>query len=161
MKITSNEILTLRDTYSKEISNCWNIIYSENKATKKYERKYDLGKILDRIHTLSELRIKVKMHSIAINLGITNFSDFPKNSCYLTIFELSEKNEEYVKLGLIETISPIERKIKKNLTEKFSFNFIKAKKDTLLKEITGLKKRLSEFNEKASLIIDTEMAIAA
>lgn len=45
----SNEIISRRDTISKEITKYWGIIRAENLVEKSYKRNYDLKALLKKI----------------------------------------------------------------------------------------------------------------
>ncbi len=160
MKRTSTEILASRDKLSKDITHAWKIIKSENVIDKGYTRNYDMKALLNDIEKYANLRIIDKLDSLCINLGINDRKDFPENNIYHIIYTLSEKNEMYVQLGLIETINPkLKLKVgKKKLskTEELTADFISKLRNKLQIEINALKKKLKDYNDSASLIADTE-----
>ena len=97
-------------------------------------------------------------------MGFTNINELPSTSLYPIIFELSEKNELFVQLGLIRTIDPKikAKKGKKGIskTEELTFNFIKSKREKLQLEINDLKKKIADYNENAKLCITEKTAEA-
>lgn len=159
MKRTSTEILESRDKLSKQITNTWGIIKSENVIDKSYTRNYDMKGLLKDIENFANLRIIDKLDSLCINLGITNRKDFPNKSIYHIIYTLSEKNEMYVQLGLIKTINPkLKLKVGKNKltkTEELTADYIAKLRDKLQIEINALKKKLKDYNDTAQLITDS------
>lgn len=159
MKRTSTEILESRDKLSKQITNTWGIIKSENVIDKGYTRNYDMKGLLKDIENFANLRIIDKLDSLCINLGITNRKDFPNKSIYHIIYTLSEKNEMYVQLGLIKTINPkLKLKVGKNKltkTEELTADYIAKLRDKLQIEINALKKKLKDYNATAQLITDS------
>lgn len=159
MKRTSTEILESRDKLSKQITNTWGIIKSENVIDKGYTRNYDMKGLLKDIENSANLRIIDKLDSLCINLGITNRKDFPNKSIYHIIYTLSEKNEMYVQLGLIKTINPkLKLKVGKNKltkTEELTADYIAKLRDKLQIEINALKKKLKDYNATAQLITDS------
>ena len=52
----SNEIISRRDTISKEITKYWGIIRAENLVEKSYKRNYDLKALLKKIEELKDLK---------------------------------------------------------------------------------------------------------
>ena len=160
MTRTSKEILSSRDKLSKDITRQWAIIRSENLIEKNGKRNYDMKELLNSIDTLSKKRIIDKLDSLAINLGIKDRKDFPKDNIYTIIYTLSEKNEMFVQLGLIPTLNPIIKlkKGKKKLdkTEELTSDFIGNLRNKLQLEINALKKKLEDYNNSATLITDKE-----
>lgn len=160
--ITANTAITTRDNLSKEITRNWGIIRSENLIDKSEKRNYDMKALLSLIEKLSKERIKMKLYTQLINMGFTNINELPSNSLYPIIFELSEKNEMFVQLGLIRTIDPKikAKKGKKGIskTEELTFNFIKSKREKLQLEINDLKKKIADYNENAKLCITEKTA---
>ena len=160
--ITANTAITTRDNLSKEITRNWGIIRSENLIDKSEKRNYDMKALLSLIEKLSKERIKMKLYTQLINMGFTNVNELPSNSLYPIIFELSEKNEMFVQLGLIRTIDPKikAKKGKKGIskTEELTFNFIKSKREKLQLEINDLKKKIADYNENAKLCITEKVA---
>lgn len=159
MKRTSTEILESRDKLSKNITNTWGIIKSENVIDKGYTRNYDIKGLLKDIENFSNLRIIDKLDSLCINLGISDRKDFPNKSIYHIIYTLSEKNEMYVQLGLIKTINPkLKLKVGKNKltkSEELTADYIAKLRDKLQIEINALKKKLKDYNATAQLTTDS------
>lgn len=155
--ITATTAITTRDNLSKEITKNWGIIRSENLIDKNDKRNYDMKAMLALIEKLSKERIKMKLYAQLINMGFTNANELPENSLYPIIFELSEKNELFVQLGLVPTIDPKikAKKGKKGIskTEELTFNFIKTKREKLQLEINDLKKKIADYNENAKLYL--------
>lgn len=160
MTRTSKEILSSRDKLSKDITRQWAIIRSENLIEKNGKRNYDMKELLNSIDAFGKKRIIDKLDSLAINLGIKDRKDFPKDNIYTIIYTLSEKNEMFVQLGLIPTLNPILKlkKGKKKLdkTEELTSDFISNLRNKLQLEINALKKKLEDYNNSATLITDKE-----
>ena len=155
----STDIKTKLDKLNKEITNYWHIIRTENIIDNGMKRHYDMKALLNVIQTNATDRIQLKMDQLCINLGFKKRSDFPSESIYPIIFELSEKNEQYVQLGLIKTIDPNIKmkkgKKKMSINEELTRNYISKLMNNLSLEINGLRKKLSDFNEKAELDTST------
>lgn len=162
--VTAIECKNRRDTISKEITKYWNIIKSENVVPKKYKRNYDLQAVLNQIKELAEERILLKLYLQCINMGITKFSELKDNN-YLTIFTLSEKNEQDFHLSKVPTLNTLEKrkKGKKNMdsTEIFTSQFIAKQRNALKLDITSLMKKLEDFNNSAKLDISAPAASLA
>lgn len=158
-KMKSTDIINNREKFDKEIKRLWGIIRTENLIDKGAKRNYDMKAILHLIEDYANKRIQAKLDSMAINLGFTKRSDFPKDSIYPTIYTLSEKNEIFVQLGLIPTINPsLKAKIgKKKLykEEELTADYINKLKNNLQLEINALRKKLEDFNSKAELDISS------
>ena len=153
MKIKSTEIKAKLEKLNKDITNNWMIIRTENLVENGFKRHYDMKALLDAID-----RIQTKLDQFCINIGFKSRSDFPKDSIYPIIFELSEKNEQFVQLGIIiekSTINPTlkMKKGKKNLkqNEELTRDFLNKLRNNLQLEINGLKKKLADFNDAAEL----------
>lgn len=158
---------SIKSTYAKtrikELSNTitkyWNIIKAENVISKGDKRNFDLKVLLTKIQEMAEERILMKLYLQCINMGYKKFSELPKDNNYLTIFTLSEKNEQMFHLGHIRTIDPkLKRaKGKKALatTEELTSAYINTLKKKLQLEINKLSKDLDKFNEEAELDIES------
>lgn len=161
--ITATSAISTRDLLSKEIMKNWGIIRSENLIDKNASRNYDMKALLNRIEKLAKERIKMKLYTQLINMGFAKFSDLPKNSLYPIIFELSEKNEQFVQLGLIPTLDAKLKakkgKAKISKTEELTSAFIKQKREKLQLEINDLKKKIENYNATATLDIE-EISVA-
>lgn len=150
-KRTAMEVITSRDNLSKEITKLWNIIYAENIVKKGYKRHYNLKDCLTKIQEYADKRIVDKLDNLCINLGFTSPESLPKECIYPSIFKLSELNEQYVKLGKIETINiklKNTKKGKKDLdhTEELTSDYINTLRNKLMLEIVGIKKTIEDFN---------------
>lgn len=160
--ITAKECKNRRDELSKEITKLWNIIKRENVVPKAYRRNYDMEATLATIKELAEERILMKLYLQCINMGYEKFSELKANNNYITIFTLSEKQEQLFHLGKVPTINTLKkRKVgKKNLGENevFTYQALAKKRNELQLEINSLTKQLEEFNEKASLDITAPAA---
>lgn len=158
--ITSKYIITKRKDLSNDITKYWNIIKNENIIPTGAKRNFDLKALLAKIQEMAEERILLKLYLQCINMGYTKFSELPATNNYLTIYTLSEKQEQLFHLNKIKTIDPkIKRaKGKKNLntTEELTSAFITSMKNKLQLEINKLNKEIIDFNEKA--ILDIEKA---
>ena len=156
----STDIKTKLDKLNKEITNYWHIIRTENIIENGMKRHYDMKALLNVIQTNATERIQLKMDQLCINLGFKKRSDFPSESIYPIIFELSEKNEQYVHLEIIlktATINPTLKtklgKKKLSKSEELTSDFIKKSMTNLQLEINNLKKKLEDYNSKAELDI--------
>lgn len=143
---------------SNEITFYWNKIKEENVIPKKAKRNYDLKALLQKIETLSEERILLKLYMQCINMGYKKFTELPKDNNYLNIFTLCEKTEQLFHLSKIKTLDPkLKRsKGKKNLdkTEELTSAYIAGLKNKLQLEINKINKDITDFNEKAELDIE-------
>lgn len=163
MKIKSTDIKAKLEKLNKDITHNWIILRTENLVDNGFKRHYDMKGLLDEINKKAIDRIQTKLDQLCINLGIKSRKDFPKESIYPIIFELSEKNEQFVQLGILidkSTINPIlkMKKGKKNLkkNEELTHDYLTKLKNNLQLEINGLKKKLTDYNENAEL--DTSSA---
>lgn len=152
---TKNRIKTL----SNDITKYWTIIKNENIIPKGATRNYDLKIMITKIQEMAEERILMKLYLQCINMGYKKFSELSKDNNYITIFTLSEKNEQLFHLSKIKTIDPKLKRIKskKNLnnTEELTSAYINNLKNKLQLEINKLDKDLTDFNEKAELDIES------
>lgn len=143
---------------SNEITFYWNKIKEENVIPKEAKRNYDLKALLQKIETLSEERILLKLYTQCINMGYKKFTELPKDNNYLNIFTLCEKTEQLFHLSKIKTLDPkLKRsKGKKNLdkTEELTSAYIAGLKNKLQLEINKINKDITDFNEKAELDIE-------
>ena len=166
MKMRSTDIKQKLEKLNKDMSHYWGIIRSENVVENGFKRHYDMKSLLEIIQSNAIERVRLKMDQLCINLGFKSRSMFPKESIYPIIFELSEKNEQFVQLGLIKTINSTlkMKKGKKRLSvnEELTSDYINKLKNGLQLEINGLKKKLTDFNSAAELdISDAYMYMAA
>ena len=154
----ANEIIEERNKLSVEISRYWGTIRIENVVNRNYTRNYDLKALYENIKNLANQRIEAKLKMLCINMGLKSYSDLPEVCNQRDVFRLSELNEIFVQLGQIKTINPKlkAQKGKNNLnkTEALTSNWIAARKNEIELEITNLKNKLTEFNEKAELEIE-------
>lgn len=154
----ANEIIEERNKLSVEISRYWGTIRIENVVNRNYTRNYDLKALYESIKKLADKRMEAKLKMLCINMGLKKYSDLPEVCNQRNVFRLSELNEIYVQLGQIKTINPKlkAQKGKNNLnkTEILTQNWISARKEEIELEITNLKNKLTEFNEKAELEIE-------
>lgn len=156
--LTAMQIINTRDSLTHTINSDWKKIQLENCIYKNETRNYVPKALLSSIMKMSDERVTYKLYAQAINMGYTNFSEFPAASIYKTIFEISEINAQIVQLGLIPTIAPkLKRaKGKANLTKKEELTsaFITKTINDLSKKKLLLEKQRDEYNSKAVLIID-------
>lgn len=154
----ANEIIEERNKLSIEISRYWGTIRIENVVNRNYTRNYDLKALYENIKNLANKRIEAKLEMLCINMGLKSYSDLPEVCNQRDVFRLSELNEIFVQLGQIKTINPKlkAQKGKNNLnkTEALTSNWIAARKNEIELEITNLKNKLTEFNEKAELEVE-------
>lgn len=157
--ITSKYAKTNRDNLSKEITKYWNIIKNENVISKEATRNFDLKALLSKIQEMAEERMLMKLYLQCINMGYKKFSELPANNNYLTIFMLSEKNEQLFHLNKIRTIDPKIKRAKGkkglNITEELTSSYITTLKNKLQLEINKLNKDLEDFNDSAELDIES------
>lgn len=158
MKLKSKDIIAKRNLLSKDITHYWLIIRHENIMGKTQIRNYDLNVVLNKIFQMAEYRVKTKLFMQAINMGYDNFKEFKENTNYETLYTLSEKNEQLVQLGLIETLNPATKaansKKKPTATEVFTSAKIRAMKKKLQLEINALNKKIEDFNNNTELEVD-------
>lgn len=153
MKIQSNAIIDKRNKLSKDITHYWLIIRRENIMSKKQSRNYQLMETYNQIKKMADQRVAMKLFAQAINMGYKNFNEFKKDTNYEAIYQLSEKNEQLVQLGLIPVLKTSNKK-KTDLTEIFTAAKIRALKKKIQLEINALTKKIEDFNNKAELEID-------
>lgn len=157
--ITSKYAKTNRDNLSKEITKYWNIIKNENVISKEATRNFNLKAVLSKIQEMAEERMLMKLYLQCINMGYKKFSELPVNNNYLTIFMLSEKNEQLFHLNKIRTIDPKIKRAKGkkglNITEELTSSYITTLKNKLQLEINKLNKDLEDFNDSAELNIES------
>lgn len=158
MKLKSNNIINARKNLSKDITHYWLIIRRENIMSKSAVRNYDLQVVMNQIFQKAEYRVKIKLALQAINMGYTNLDDLKKDTNYESVFTLSEKNEQFVQLGLIETLNSATKaatgKKKLSATEIFTSAKIRAMKKKLQLEINALTKKIEDFNNNTELTMD-------
>lgn len=144
---------------SNDITKYWTIIKNENIIPKEATRNYDLKTMITKIQEMAEERLLMKLYLQCINMGYKKFSELSKDNNYITIFTLSEKNEQLFHLSKIKTIDPkLKRaKGKKALkyTEELTSAYITNLKNKLQLEINKLDKDLTDFNESAELDIES------
>lgn len=157
--ITSKYIIDRRKELSNNITKYWNIIKNENVIPKDGKRNYDLKALLTKIEEMADERILLKLYLQCINMGYKKFSELPESNNYLAIFTLSEKSEQLFHLSKIRTIDQkLKRsKGKKNLntTEELTSSFINMRINKIQLEVNKLEKEIENFNNSATLEIDT------
>lgn len=157
--ITSKYIINRRKELSNDITKYWNIIKNENIIPKDGKRNYDLKTLLTKIEEMADERILLKLYLQCINMGYKKFSELPETNNYLAIYTLSEKTEQMFHLSKIRTIDQkLKRsKGKKNLntTEELTSAFINTKINKLQLEINKLQKDIEDFNNNATLDIES------
>lgn len=165
MKSKATKIIATRDRLSNDITKYWNIIYVENVVNRNYKRNYDLKELFAQIQSMAEQRAMTKLKALCLNIGFKKFSDLPTDCIQISIFKLSELQEQKVRLGKIRTLDPKMKtaKGKKNLkkTEVLTSDWIKARIKEIDLQIIELKKKIEDFNENTELEEDAPMAIAA
>ena len=157
--ITSKYIINRRKELSNDITKYWNIIKNENVIPKDGKRNYDLKALLTKIEEMADERILLKLYLQCINMGYKKFSELPETNNYLAIYTLSEKTEHMFHLSKIRTIDQkLKRsKGKKNLntTEELTSAFINTKINKLQLEVNKLQKDIEDFNNSATLDIES------
>ena len=151
--ITAIEAIALRDKLSRDISRMWDIIATENVTEKGYKRNYDMKLILKKIDELSKQRVEVKLQIQLINMGYKKRSETPVNWLYPQIYELSEKNERYVKLGNIKTLD-LALKPRLNKTEVLTRKYVTQLREKLQLDTVAIRKKLDDYNNEATLLLD-------
>lgn len=163
--ITAIECKTRRDSLSKDITKYWNILKRENVVPKKYRRNYNLDEVLNQIIQMGEERVLMKLYLQCINMGLNKFVDLNAANNYITIFTLSEKQEQLFHLSKIPTLDTKtkRKKGKKNMEEHehFTYQAIAKKRNELQLEINALLKKLEDFNNQATLDISAPAASLA
>ena len=157
--ITSKYIINRRKELSNDITKYWNIIKNENVIPKDGKRNYDLKALLTKIEEMADERTLLKLYLQCINMGYKKFSELPETNNYLAIYTLSEKTEQMFHLSKIRTIDQkLKRsKGKKNLntTEELTSAFINTKINKLQLEVNKLQKDIEDFNNSATLDIES------
>lgn len=142
---------------SNEITFYWNKIKEENVIPKEAKRNYDLKALLQKIETLSEERILLKLYMQCINMGYKKFTELPKDNNYLNIFTLCEKTEQLFHLSKIKTLDPkLKRsKGKKNLdkTEELTSAYIAGLKINYNQKLTKSIKILQILMKRQNSIL--------
>jgi hypothetical protein len=165
MKSKATKIIATRDRLSNDITKYWNIIYVENVVNRNYKRNYDLKELFAQIQSMAEQRAIAKLKALCLNMGFKKFSDLPTDCIQISIFKLSELQEQKIRLGKIRTLDPKMKtaKGKKNLkkTEVLTSDWVKARIKEIDLQIIELKKKIEDFNENTELEEDAPMAIAA
>lgn len=157
--ITSKYIINQRKDLSNEITKYWNIIKAENIVPKGTTRNFDLKALLTKIQEMADERMLLKLYLQCINMGYTNYSELPITNNYTNIFKLSELSEQLFHLSKIKTLDPKLKRAKGknalNTTEELTSDFINNMKNKLQLEINKLTKDIEDFNNKASLNIES------
>lgn len=158
IKIGAKNIINMRNSLSKDMTYYWKIIKNENIMAPEMKRNFDLNAVYSSIIAKSEQRVKTKMLIQAINMGYSIFDleKFETETNYKNIYELSEKNELFVQLGLIKTLKKPKDKTKtvSKKTEIFTAAKIRALKKKLQLEINKLTKAIEDFNTNAEIEVD-------
>lgn len=152
----------MRDTTSQEITRLWHIIRTHNVQKKNTKSLFDLNKIYADIKVNTVTRINLKLYSLAINLGYTDYSKFIEDfgttgGLFGTIYELNELQEQYVQLGKIMFISRRKKKLDKvnDEVEVWHWQTVQAMRNKLQAEISNLKQELVDWNNR-ELTVETE-----
>lgn len=156
IEITPNNIIDYRNHFSKEITQLWYFIKAENVVPVNYKRHYSPKACFKKIEDFAKERILTKLFAQAINMGYSNMEDFPKDSLYFAIFELSEVVEQLVHLQKVKTLKSSRGKGKMN--EELSATFIKQKVSELQKKELELRKKIEEYNKAKKLIISAPLS---
>ena len=151
--ITARDAIYSRESLSKDITRMWGILYTENVTEKNYKRNYDMKAILKKVLDMSEKRVDAKLKIQLINMGYKKQSETPSSWLYPLIYQLSEKNELFVKLGTSPTLDPTGT-LKTFKTEAISRKYVSQLREKLQLEIVAIRKKLDDYNDKAVLILD-------
>lgn len=165
--LTATEIIKNRDFLTHNIMEDWKKIQLFNVIYKNESRDWDIKGLYKMIKKATQDRITYKLYAQAINMGYTNFNEFPASSLYSVIYEISEINSMIVQLNLVKTINP-KLKLKsgkanlKQIEEITEAWKVKTINDLFKRKVT-LEKLRDEFNSKATLIVEDSViaAIAA
>ena len=139
-KITPTELIATREILIAEIKTSWNLIVNNNVYPEAMMPLYNLEAIYAQIKKDEIELIDTKIKLQAINFGIKNLSDIPKDSAFYSIFLLQQIKERVIKLAMIPT--------KKEDAEKvvFSRTFIDKEITELNAEKIALEAYLLKFN---------------
>ena len=151
--ITARDAIYSRESLSKDITRMWGILYTENVTEKNYKRNNDMKAIFKKVLDMSEKRVDAKLKIQLINMGYKKQSETPSSWLYPLIYQLSEKNELFVKLGTLPTLDPT-GKLKTFKTEAISRKYVSQLREKLQLEIVAIRKKLDDYNDKAVLILD-------
>lgn len=149
-QLKANDIISKRDNLSKNISNYWQLIYAENKVQNGFQRNYDVKALLKQIIIMANDRAQYKLYAQAINMGYTNYSEFPKNSIYPIIYQLSELQERSVKFRNVPVVTNKKSKYNDVLKKVYIDKLI----TELSVEIAKLRMKLQQYNDNATLTIE-------
>lgn len=172
MKLSSKDIIAMRDKLCAQKTHDWKIIISENVMSKKAianglgarGKGIDLNNLYNSILQTGEKIIKIKGMLQYLNMGTFtfNFDDFKKTH-YYKIFLLSEKNELFCKLEELlkkNTINPNTKakagKKGTGLSEIFSSAKIASMKKKLQLEINSIKTDIENYNNSTTIDISSE-----
>ena len=147
----SSKIIDKRNNISREITNYWKIIKTENVVKKGYTRSYNLKQVFEAILKDAEKRINYKLMLQCINMGLHSLKELSSNNNYKNVFILSELEERKVQLGLIKTIDPAKKKaIGKHAlkeTEELTSDWIKERMKEIELSIIKYKSLIEKFND--------------
>lgn len=138
---TAKDILKNIKTNIQEMKNNWDIIRKHNVLDKTMQPHYNLEEIYKQNIKLEKEIIDLKLMSLAINLGLNNIKDIPKNSSFATIYVLSQLKSRIDNLKTIRVnFNPT--------TETISFKkgFIMNEIRILEKEVLKCEVELEQFN---------------
>lgn len=166
IKITATEILNKRDTIHKTIEQDWGRILVENVIFNNEYRSYDMKALYEAIKANSKEHVTYKLYAQALNMGYSSFDEFPTNSIYPIIFELSEIRDMMVKLNILATKATIDPKQKTKVGKAKLHKNEVLTKAFATKEIARLQKRKlalehkrDAYNAEAVLTINTTKII--
>ena len=154
-KTNAKNIIANRKELDVAISRNWTILAIENAVDKAYTRNYDLDKVFKLIAKQQAERIEYKLQQQCLNIGFTKRSQLSEEANYINIFTLSEKREMLVLLNKLAR--NLDGVTDKNTTD---VHFDKPKLSKLTKhlelEISGLLKKIENFNAEHTLEIDSK-----
>lgn len=167
-KMNSKDIIIARKKLDENITKYWHIIKTENVMSNKAVKAgvgsgLDLKELYNQITQMSITRIKLKLMLNAINNGISDFNyEEEKKKHYYTIFAACEEKEKLAhwKDIIKKTIDPKEKSRKgmkgTGKREIFSSAKITSLINALQLDINKLDTKISEYNDKTSISIETE-----
>lgn len=171
MKLTSKDIITMRDTICKTKTRYWRIIKSENIMSKSAKKAglgsgFDLNMLYNQILQMSDKLIKIKLMLNALNNGLTTFNyDEAKKTHYYNIYLACEKKEllahweEILKKATINPATKAKAGTKgTGKTETFTSAKIASINKKLQLEINKIDADIAKFNDETTLDITDDDA---
>lgn len=151
-----------RDRLTKQISQYWKIIATENIVKKRalktgFARNYDLKAILAELPGLYDKLVTTKLRIQCINMGI-KFADLPEDANVINIYKLSALNEYYVKLQETKNKYTINPKVKQKkgkkaltITEEITSQYLDQLINKCIIPLNALRKKIEDFNNNTEV----------